>query len=119
MAMVTRSSQIYGIVLLIFVNFVSFIKQNGIKSISTQKLLSTGLGCRIRDHKGMFLKIGKLELNPNLSHLKYLFIDLGFKRPFFFTYAKSCMLSLFLLRYACVCTTINKSAKKSGKVRGC
>ncbi|KAI1722569.1 protein FAM91A1 [Ditylenchus destructor] len=32
---------------------------------------------------------------------KYLFVDLNFKRPFFATYAKSCMFSLFLLRYAC------------------
>uniref|UniRef100_A0A914GZP2 EamA domain-containing protein n=1 Tax=Globodera rostochiensis TaxID=31243 RepID=A0A914GZP2_GLORO len=34
---------------------------------------------------------------------RHLFIDLDFARPFFFTYAKSCMLSLLLLRYACSC----------------
>ncbi|KAI6229035.1 Solute carrier family 35 member F5 [Aphelenchoides fujianensis] len=30
---------------------------------------------------------------------KYLFVDLNFKRPFFTTYIKSCLFSVFLLRY--------------------
>uniref|UniRef100_A0A183BNU3 EamA domain-containing protein n=1 Tax=Globodera pallida TaxID=36090 RepID=A0A183BNU3_GLOPA len=56
---------------------------------------------------------------------RHLFIDLDFARPFFFTYAKSCMLSLLLLRYACSCpgatTTggdgaeLSKRKKKSTK----
>ncbi|KAL7077604.1 hypothetical protein ACQ4LE_002841 [Meloidogyne hapla] len=34
---------------------------------------------------------------------RYLFIDLDSKRPLFFNYAKSCMLSLFLSWYCCDC----------------
>ncbi|KAL3089082.1 hypothetical protein niasHT_023546 [Heterodera trifolii] len=43
---------------------------------------------------------------------RYLFIDLAFARPFFFTYAKSCLLSLLLLRYSCNCCTEEADASK-------
>ncbi|KAI3413970.1 hypothetical protein GPALN_011440 [Globodera pallida] len=49
---------------------------------------------------------------------RHLFIDLDFARPFFFTYAKSCMLSLLLLRYACSCpgaTTTGGDGAELGK----
>ncbi|CAD5206259.1 unnamed protein product [Bursaphelenchus okinawaensis] len=43
---------------------------------------------------------------------KYLFADLKFKRPFFVTYIKSCLFSIFLLRYLICGTQQSKSDEK-------
>uniref|UniRef100_A0A915DBT1 Uncharacterized protein n=1 Tax=Ditylenchus dipsaci TaxID=166011 RepID=A0A915DBT1_9BILA len=48
---------------------------------------------------------------------KYLFIDLDFKRPFFTTYAKSCMFSLFILRYACTSNTTDHKQESNSSTQ--
>lgn len=57
-------------------------------------------GQNVRQTLGIFLLlIVNVVWVLSAEVTKYLFVDLNFKRPFFTTYIKSCLFSVFLIRY--------------------